>query len=253
MASCSAPHNDGGGRASVRRRQSLTRVRGSFPWIQRVIGVQANKMTPTASRAPGQFILFSGHMIDAADRKEPRFPPGVEGVAAGAIAAALAELNASASDIGITEGACGGDLLFSEALLARGASLELRLPFRQAEFIEKSVAFAKKTPPPDRWLERFRKVARHERVTVREMPDEADLPTAEDPYEQCNLWMLRDALTHGAKRASIICLWNGSGGDGPGGTAHMMKSVEDAGGRSIWLDTSRLWGKPIRARASARS
>src|SRR5262245_54590895 len=161
----------------------------------------------TKSREPRQVILFSGHMIDAADRKEPRFPPGVESVAAGAIAAALAELNVSASDLGITEGACGGDLLFAEALLAGGAALELRLPFRQPEFVGKSVAFAKKSPPPDRWLERFRKVARHDRVTLREMPDESDLPEAQDPYEQCNLWMLRDALARGAERSSIICLW----------------------------------------------
>ena len=199
-------------------------------------------MIPTSQqRGPRQVILFSGHMIDAADRKQPRFPPGAESNAAAAIAAALRELDAGPDDLGITEGACGGDLLFAEALLARGAALGLCLPFREPSFIEKSVAFAKKTPPADKWLERFHAVKRHDRVTVREMPDESDLPKAEDPYEQCNLWMLRDTLAHGAPRARIICLWNGAGGDGPGGTAHMMKSVEEAGGKAIWLDTRKLW------------
>ena len=61
--------------------------------------------------------LFSGHMIDALDRKVPRFPPAKEAVAARAIAQVLDGQGACANDLGITEGACGGDLLFAEALL----------------------------------------------------------------------------------------------------------------------------------------
>jgi len=200
-------------------------------------------MIPTSrQRGPGQVVLFSGHMIDAATRKQPRFPPSAEGKAAAAINGAVEDLDVGADDLGITEGACGGDLLFAEAMLAHGTSLELYLPFRQPTFIEKSVSYPKNTPPPDRWLERFLEVTRHDRVKVREMPDQgANLPKAEDPFEQCNLWMLRDALAYGAPRTRIICLWNGAGGDGPGGTEHMMKSVEQAGGQAIWLDTRKLW------------
>ena len=196
----------------------------------------------TNRREPNQVVLFSGHMIDAADRKQPRFPPGAEAAAATAIAAAVHELRIGPDDLGITEGACGGDLLFAEAVLANGASLELHLPFEEPVFIEKSVAYAKKMPPADKWLERFHEVTGHDRVMVKEMPDEgAGIARAEDPYEQCNLWMLRDTLAFGAARAKIICLWNGSGGDGPGGTAHMMQRIQEAGGETIWLDTRKLW------------
>ena len=74
------------------------------------------------------------------------------------------------------------------------------------------------------------------------MPDEREpLPEADDPYEQCNLWMLREALGFGAERVRFVCLWNGGGGDGPGGTAHMKQSVERAGGSVVWLDTRNLW------------
>lgn len=191
---------------------------------------------------PRRIVLFSGHLIDAVDRKTPRFPPSREDAAAVSIAGALEDLRVGPDDVGMTEGACGGDLLFAEALLARGANLELRLPFLKPEFIEKSVSYAKKIPPPDRWLERFQDVSGHERVNLREMPNEnAGLPDAEDPYERCNLWMLRDTLALGASRATIICLWNGAGGDGPGGTAHMMQCVRDAGGNVVWLDTRKLW------------
>src|SRR5262245_50825766 len=92
--------------------------------------------------------LFSGHMIDAKDRSKPRFPPDREPIAASAIAAALDEFGAIAESLGITEGACGGDLLFAEAMLARGARLELRLPFDEVPFLRESVAFEKAPTAP---------------------------------------------------------------------------------------------------------
>ena len=194
------------------------------------------------SREIRQVLLFSGHMIDKAGRETPRFPPTMEVVAAGAIAGALGNLHVGPHDLGITEGACGGDILFAESLLAHGASLDLRLPFREAEFIKNSVSYPKVTPPPDRWTERFSVLRRHPRVAVHPMPDEREpLPAADDPYEQCNLWMLREALAFGAERVRFICLWDGGGGDGAGGTAHMKKSIEDAGASFIWLDTRNLW------------
>jgi hypothetical protein len=199
-------------------------------------------MPTTDRRDVRQVLLFSGHMIDDDERKEPRFPSGMEDVATAAIVAAVDELPVGPDDLGITEGACGGDLLFAEALLARGASLELRLPFREPLFIEKSVAYPKNTPPPDRWLERFRAVRNHERVIVRPMPDERKpLPQAKSPYEQCNLWMLRDALAFRADRVRFLCLWDGEEADKRGGTAHMMESIRQAGGKAIWLDTRTLW------------
>ena len=105
---------------------------------------------------PRRVFLFSGHLIDARGRKAPRFPPEREPIAARAIATALDELGAGGRDLGITEGACGGDLLFAEALLERGAALELRLPFDEPTFLRESVDFEKApSPMPDRWHERF--------------------------------------------------------------------------------------------------
>ena len=62
---------------------------------------------------PRRVFLFSGHMIDAKGRPTPRFPPEKEPIAATAIAQTLNELSAGPEDLGITQGACGGDLLFS--------------------------------------------------------------------------------------------------------------------------------------------
>ena len=81
-------------------------------------------------------------MIDAPDRAKPRFPADKELVAARAIAAAVADLDVGPRDLAICGGACGGDLLFAEAALARSARLELYIPFDEAAFLEKSVDFA---------------------------------------------------------------------------------------------------------------
>ena len=85
-----------------------------------------------ADRLPRNVVLFSGHMIDASDRKTPRFPPEKEPVAAAAIADALAAIGVAKGDLGICGGACGGDLLFAEACLALGMGLEIYHSVRRA-------------------------------------------------------------------------------------------------------------------------
>jgi hypothetical protein len=63
----------------------------------------------------------------------------------------------------------------------------------------------------------------------------------EDAYERNNRWMLDSALRFGADRIDFVCLWNGEGGDGRGGTRHMMDVLRNRGGRTRWLDTTELW------------
>jgi hypothetical protein len=60
--------------------------------------------TVQADRPPNTVALFSGHMIDAPDRKAPRFPPDKESAAAAAIAETLAEIGVTQGDLAI----CGG-------------------------------------------------------------------------------------------------------------------------------------------------
>jgi hypothetical protein len=172
---------------------------------------------------PRKIALFSGHMIDAPGRKKPRFPPNKQPIAARAIAEALAELGLGPADLAICGGACGGDLLFAEAALARGARLELYIPFLEPIFLEKSVDF------PDRhWRARY--FAVRKRGALHIAPSELG-PTrnAENAYERNNCWMLNSALRFGTDKVNFVCLWNGKDGDGPGGTRHMMDEVRKRG------------------------
>src|SRR6185437_3442275 len=192
-------------------------------------------MAESQPKPPRRVVLFSGHMIDAPGRAAPRFPPDKEPVAARAIADALADLHVGPDDLCICGGACGGDLLFAEAALARGARLELYIPFEEPAFLGKSVDFADKD-----WRARF--FAAKARAALHVAPRElGPLRDGEDPYERDNRWMLDRASRFGADRLDFVCLWNGEGGDGPGGAKHMMDEVSRRGGRTRCLDTTKLW------------
>ena len=190
---------------------------------------------------PRLVFLFSGHMIDKPDRKLPRFPPECESSIAAAIDAALTELGAGPADLGITQGACGGDLLFSEAMLKRGAALELHLPLPEQTFVVRSVDFRKASSAvPDRWRERFHAVRQQRSVRTTVMPADSESEESDSVFERCNLWMLERAISFGATNVRFICVWNGDGGDGPGGTDHMRKAVKQIGGAECWIDTRKL-------------
>ena len=192
-------------------------------------------MTEFSPQPPRKVVLFSGHMVDAPGREKPRFPPDKEAIARQAIAGALADLNVGPDDLCICGGACGGDLLFAEDALAHSALLEIYIPFDEATFLEKSVDFANKD-----WRARF--LGAKARGALHIAPRElGPTPKGEDPYERNNRWMLDAALRFGADKVDFICLWNGEGGDGPGGAQHMMEEVRNKGGRTVWLDTKKLW------------
>jgi hypothetical protein len=186
-------------------------------------------------RPPGKVILFSGHMIDAPSRQTPRFPPDKEPLAAKAIGAALDELDVGQGDLCICGGACGGDILFAEAAIKRSALLELYIPFDEPTFLKKSVEFAGSD-----WRDRF--FAVKSRAALHVLPLERQAAAHANPYEQNNLWMLEAAERYGADKVDFICLSNGLEGDGLGGAWHLMEEVRNRGGRTHWLDTTKLWG-----------
>jgi hypothetical protein len=173
-------------------------------------------------------------MIDAPGRDKARFPPDKESAARLAIVALLAQLRVGPQDLAVCSGACGGDLLFAEAALQRGLALELYLPFTPEVFAVKSVDFA-----GGNWRRRFAAACAAGSLHV--MPEERG-PSApgDDPYVQNNLWMLEAASRFGAESVDFICLWDGKGGDGPGGTQHLMQEVNRRHGRTHWIDTTKL-------------
>jgi hypothetical protein len=191
--------------------------------------------TVEAVRPPNTVALFSGHMIDAPDRKTPRFPWDKESVAAAAISDALSQIGVARGDLAVCGGACGGDLLFAEACLALEMRLEIYIPFDEPPFLANSVDFA-----GGNWHDRY--LAVKSKATLHVMPNElGPLPAGENAYERNNRWMLERAARYGDERIAFISLWNGQGGDGPGGAHHFMDEVRRRTTRVYWLDTRKLW------------
>jgi hypothetical protein len=186
-----------------------------------------------ANALPRKVLLFSGHMIDAPGRKDERFPPYQESTAANAIAEMLDRIGAGPDDLAICGGACGGDLLFAEAALSRNVRLELYIPFDEQTFLANSIDFADAD-----WRSRFFAAKRR---AILHIAADALGPSTGDPYERNNLRMLESAIRFGPEKIEFICLWNGQGGDGAGGTQHLKQEVQCRAGRVHWLDTRKLW------------
>jgi hypothetical protein len=188
---------------------------------------------------PQRVFLFSGHMIDAPDRPTPRFPPAKEPIAAQMIAEVLDQLGAGPEDLALTQGACGGDLLFTEACQRRGVTVHWLLPYREPEFMQNSVLRAGPA-----WRDRYLNSKAKLTAPPRSAPDELGEPPRKAgenyPYERCNLWLLYTALAWGVEKVRFVCLWNGDGGDGPGGTAHMYNEVKRRTGQVHWIDSRQF-------------
>lgn len=175
-------------------------------------------------------VLFSGHMVDAPDRAEPRFPAEKVPAARTAIRAAIAGMTDPAARA-VSGAASGGDLLFCEEWLCTGRPLTIFLPRETESFLDESVRFA---GPP--WEEMFHQVVGADGVRV--VGPEPGMEDLADPHSPNNLRMISAALEGGAVDA--IVLWDGGGGDGPGGTAHMVAQVEDSGGRVVVINPHDL-------------
>ncbi len=188
---------------------------------------------------PKQVFLFSGHLVDAEGRNPPRFTNSQAALAAQKIEAALLEMEASTDDLALTQGACGGDLLFTEACQKLGVKVQWMQPFDEPEFIQRSVARG-----GDNWRERYYRAKEKLTMPIRSAPQSLGPPPPSFgnsyPYERCNLWLLYTALSYGIKKVRFICLWDGENSDRPGGTAHMYQEVKDRTGQVKHINTRLL-------------
>jgi len=107
--------------------------------------------------SPPNVVAFAGHMIDHPTRLTPRFPASIEEAVKQAIRGGIRSLNAS---IGYCSLACGGDILFAEAMEEAGAEIHVILPFAKDDFIATSLQFAGSP-----WINRFERLLQRFPVT----------------------------------------------------------------------------------------
>lgn len=88
--------------------------------------------------SPPRIVVFSGVAFDRPEGPQ-RCPLSAENAIREAIRGRLTELGA---EIGYSSAACGSDLLFIEAMLERGAEVNIVLPFAREDFERERVAYA---------------------------------------------------------------------------------------------------------------
>ncbi|HEX8557564.1 MAG TPA: tetratricopeptide repeat-containing protein [Pyrinomonadaceae bacterium] len=215
---------------------------------------------PPPAQRRERVLLFSGHMIDAPGRDKPRFPADREQVARERIRRAVfEEMQAGAGvSIGYAGGASGGDILFHEVCDELGLASRLCLAVPPQEYVGRSVAKA-----GQQWVERFWRLydERAARGLMRVLSEAADAAEGREQmpawlrersgyniWQRVNLWMLFNALEEacdprsGDPNITLIALWDGRTGDGPGGTGHLVEKVERLGAPCHKLLTGELFG-----------
>jgi tetratricopeptide (TPR) repeat protein len=205
--------------------------------VAAVIEAEIKRSAPPLE--PRQVLVFAGHMVDAPDRPTPRFPPSSVAAAAAQIDAALDAFGAAPGDLAMTQGAAGADLLFAESCARRGIEVQLMLPLAEPEFVARSIM---RSAESALWRDRFYKLLGALPTKPRVMPVElGPLPRGQtSPFERCNLWLLHTALSFGPEKLRFLCLWDGAGSDGPGGTRHSYEEAQRRSGRAVWIDSRSL-------------
>jgi hypothetical protein len=183
-------------------------------------------------RAVARVVLFSGHRIDAPGRDEARFPADAAERAGELIRDTVRherEVAGRGEVVGFAGGASGGDILFHEACAELAIPTTVMLALPPEEFAARSVADA----GPE-WTERFDELCRTHEVRVLPKGD------GEDVWHRANLWMLETAAGVDADAHTLIVLWDGKGGDGPGGTEAMVQEARARGLEVVRLDATQL-------------
>ncbi len=221
-----------------------------FPWARaglRVTG-RAQSCLIHAPRSLSQFdsvgqvLLFTGHMIDRSDRAAPRFPAAQEQAAKTAIRVAVLDAIKAgrAGTIGLSGGACGGDILFHEVCAELGIASQLFLALPRDKFVQTSVQHG-----GEAWVARFDTL--YATLPSRVLAESATLPhwlrskAGYGIWVRNNLWTLQNALAYGAEKLTLIALWDGETSDEFGGTEDMIGQARACGARIVHLNTRELF------------
>lgn len=194
---------------------------------------------PPATR-PAHVVVFTGHRVDKPDRNPPRFPESCVAAAREAIRNRLAELKPT---LGVAAAASGGDILFHEACADLGIPTEVLLVMPPQDFVNESVA-----DNGQQWVEAFWTLIDRKKAEgrLRQLGDQDELPAwsqrkhQDDIWSRANLWILEYALSKTAARVTVMALWNGKEGDGPGGTKDLLTTARELGATPSVIDTNAI-------------
>ena len=201
------------GNLSSTRRQArllLNYLGESDAWLDEAIGVPP-------------VLVYTGHMIDAPGRAQPRFEAHMEDRVRDEIRARLEPLGPAAS---YGSAACGADILCLECMRDLGGEIHIVLPFPVEEFRQTSVDLR----ADGDWGHRFERLLNdaNEVLVISQKPPAGETST----YEYANLIMtglarLRAQMLDTSLQG--LAVWDGQGRGEPGGTASVVSMWQASG------------------------
>jgi class 3 adenylate cyclase len=157
-------------------------------------------------------VVFTGHMVDRPGRAAPRFPPSLAPEIAQRIAE---ELEIAGATDGFASGACGGDILFLEAIMARGGRAHVTLPCAVGAFRKDCVDII----PGADWAARFDRIL--ELASSVEILGEqyaSDNAMASECCSRVMAGLAARCAQEKSEQPIVLALWDGKPGDAVGGT-----------------------------------
>jgi hypothetical protein len=183
--------------------------------------------TPTVPRRTFSLVVVaSGHLIDLPDRSLPRFPATAVPTVTRAVCRAFDDWGVGPGTLLVSGGARGADIIAAEQALLAGAEVWLLLALADDDFIAASVAIEGTD-----WEARYR--ALRVRCPSWFQEDELGPVSTSDEgaiFARNNDWCLEVGAAQapsGGLRA--LAVWDGSTGDGPGGTADFVERARRVG------------------------
>jgi len=203
-------------------------------------------LQPKAVPPRDRVVVATGHRADAPSRPPPgRFPNTAACVdkAKGWLREALqAERTETAGTLyGIAGAASGVDLLFHEICKELGIPAKVCLPIPIEDYRRRSVADGGSD-----WVEKFNHFIAENPPII--LSDSDELPAWTEGikdygvFQRGNIWVMHDALLRPNADVTLIALWNQKAGEGPGGTADMVKLAKSHGAKVREQNSDELFG-----------
>jgi hypothetical protein len=183
----------------------------------------------SGDRRGARVVLVSGHLVDGADRPSPRFPSDRVDWVTDRVREAFDAWRVGPGTTLISGGARGADIIAAEQAHARGAAIVLCLALPPGEFERRSVALEGTS-----WTGRFRRLLDVAEVRVLSPAEPGD---ADDDrvFARTNAWMI-DVARRADPAPHAVIVWDGRGGDGPGGTVDLVRGLGyDPADPHVWL------------------
>jgi class 3 adenylate cyclase len=208
-----------GRRIAGKNYSSIASTRRQLKLLSRYTDVQEGVLS-TLEIPP--VLAFSGHMLDAATRKNPRFPMDSVEPVKRRVEAVLENLDAG---ISYSSAACGSDVVFLECMQARGGETNVILPFDQEDFYDTSVNFA-----GEQWIRRVDQVLK--RASRVNQANRGRYGGDDLLFAYANTMIMGQAILRSRlleTETHLLAVWNGNRNGATGGTSDFIETWESLG------------------------